>query len=1295
MSSSPTRAEQAQRWYLNDRPIDSVDSDRLGSVSVANTIVKAIESLDPPCMIGLLGGFGSGKSSVTRLASSIVDSSRFDPVTVSADKHSGSERARNLVHAVASKLVSSSRIKRADVDEILRPLRQATQRAVPDPSDTAWARMRSGRYSMKKWFKSMLPPFLIAAVLAVFGVLATGIVAQFGFGAAGLVVVGWPVSQLFSDWAAAVRGLNTAATHTDQMPRAEAADEIEEVFGNLVELHKKKKKGRRLVIFVDDIDRLSKDDLLDALRSLRSLQSVPRGSEPMFVISCDEAILHSAVKGSLLHPATASDEGVSADAISTLDANREPVPDQGGADGVRAARHDDFESGHDHPALAFVDKLLTVRVHMPPTMGGDMRRFAERVIDSEHPLRKELGDETLVRIVRILIHNAVTEPRSVIRLLNRFVAAYLLAQERERDASVAPGNATDHVDVLAQLCVLLDEYPRFHEEIASNPVLLHASHKVALRNATLQESDQDALRISTEFNDDSPFEFGRQSLRRYLSGTANRVVLPIDIGPLVYFTDTPGGRMLGAQLRSEITSGVESGDHFDLAGILDRVPADKIVDAAGEIEQQLHDASPVDASTLITAVAPNLSRLEDSAETVADACADLLDRAPEVSIPAPLLTEIISHTVVARDAMLCDRLVRPDGDTDDTNSRMVHAAEYLAGHPRIRRLVVPAIIEWVEGLPSEGSWGLAQTWLGVGEALDRDDYESLRGLIANSLIHSVRSEAGFSSDDADRLVRLAETCIKGKASASPRPATLVDEGPNTRSAFVRLWDITAPKGIAGHARISSEAAVDADIDPAVRQLAIRQTAAWVATWDDTDWGTETNETPDAIVANLATAAEDPRTLPAIAAALPDLAVGLGPTAAPLLSQATETAIELTDADRSTADSVASAILKAVAVTVGTEHEGEFDQYAIRLFDAIDSDNDPSHPAVQLAIRLIAEATRTEPGKTILGRQVRQWSNSLRGGGSQDNRARLDALRRAFETDPAIVSQHAQAQTILDHTTQQLDGGDLSPERFQTLTGFPWPDEQVEPALSVIDRHWDSLPEGADIEALEIVPRAGDEFGKLQAFHNRIAKIVLADPHGAVARIGAGETERMNLRTRALVFGSAVGNHDAVTSEWAKQSVDAAAEVIVDIAANADAVTRLLRALPDERAGGAAVLGLMVSTADVPEAAVKAVSAFWTQADMSQAAQAAVEALADTGPQASSALRVIISARENNADVDTGQLQERADSLLPEATTELAALFGRSLNGIRQRSDLKTTLNGLREDDSTAAIAGAFDAGRSA
>ena len=91
-----------------------------------------------------------------------------------------------------------------------------------------------------------------------------------------------------------------------------------------------------------------------------------------------------------------------------------------------------------------------------------------------------------------------------------------------------------------------------------------------------------------------------------------------------------------------ISGKVQSGDHEDLAQVLNRVSEDQISAAAEEIEQKLHDASPVDASTYITAisaVAPNLRHLKDSATIVGDACADLLDQSRDEGIPAPVVTE--------------------------------------------------------------------------------------------------------------------------------------------------------------------------------------------------------------------------------------------------------------------------------------------------------------------------------------------------------------------------------------------------------------------------------------------------------------------------------------------------------------------------------------------------------------------------------------------------------------------------------------------------------------------------------
>ena len=292
-----------------------------------------------------------------------------------------------------------------------------------------------------------------------------------------------------------------------------------------------------------------------------------------------------------------------------------------------------------------------------------------------------------------------------------------------------------------------------------------------------------------------------------------------------------------------------------------------------------------------------------------------------------------------------------------------------------------------------------------------------------------------------------------------------------------------------------------------------------------------------------------------------------------------------------------------------------------------------------------------------------------------------------------MRQHAQAQTLLDQTSQYINGGDRSPERLRTLTCVPWPDEQVEPALSVIDQHWETLSEDDRQAAMRIVPRASDEFGLLQQFHNRIANAVNDNPSGAVGRIAADEASRMDSAARALVFGSAVGKHTAVTSTWATLDTDSVAKVIVDNAQDADAVTGLLEALTvDRHAAAAATLHLMASTADMPETAVQAVSIYCTQDDLSQAAQTAIQTLTGISPQTSGALRVIIAAREKRAEVDTDRIQERAEALLSDATPEIARLLGRSLNGIRQGSGLKDTLASLRRDANTRSIAGAFDAG---
>ena len=1295
MSPRKRRIEDKQDWFLSDRPIDSAEEDRLGSVSVARVLANAIESAKPPCMIGLLGGFGCGKSSTGRLTSSMLDDSRFDTVTVSADKHSGSARARNLVHAVAGELQDLPKIDPDEVTETLRPLRQATQVAAPDPTDTPWTRLLSGRYSLKKWLKAMLPGLVVVAALAVLALLTDGPLRDGIAAVASLTVLGWFVALPVSGRTNRTRGMNASAIVTDQMPRAEAADEIEAVFGQLVDLHKEKRNGRRLVILVDDIDRLSNDDLLDALRSLRSLQSVPRGAEPIFVISCDEAILRSAVKDSNGRPATPS--------TKSPPNSDDPAKASQGANALLPNNHRKRGSEHDHPALAFVDKLLTVRVQMPPAMGGDMRRFALRAVGDDHPLRTELGSDT-DRILSILIHDGVNEPRSAIRLINRFMAAYLLAEERESAEDIALGDITHHLGLLAQLCVLLDEYPQLYAEIADNSVLLSAAHKVVLRNPVFAASERDALVSSAHFNGNEPFSFAQPSLRRYLSGSAKRVgQLPNDIGPLIHFTATPGGRILGARLRSAIISGVESGDHEDLAKVLGKVPEDQIGAAAGEIGQLLHDASPVDANTYVSAIAPNLHLFEYSAGDVADACANLLDQAPDESIAAHVLTEIISHTGTERHQLLCQRLTRHDNSIESTNSRFVHTTNYLASNPQIKSLVESSISQWVTGLPSEGSWDLAQSWLGPAEALNPEQLPTLRHQIVTALVKSIRSEDRFSSEDANRLIVLAESTIEGKSSAAPNAEDLANDGPNTKATFVRLWDITSFDGDVECAFLAASTAADPKVDTEVRKLAIRQTVAWVEEWKDAEWETDEEaqerEVSDAVIDYLVDTLSESTLLAQVADVLPSLAVELGAKADDLMSKVTDIALELADQDPAAA-SAARALITSVEEAVGTEHEGEFDSHAERLFEVIDSDSDPADPTVQLALLLIPAAVQTEAGQAILGPLVEQWSNGLVRHVPTGHRTRIEGLRVISNSRPTIIEEYSNPQAIRGQLNQLANDQSYPQDRLRCLAQFPWPDSQIVSVLTILDRHWQNLPEDTLVDALELVIKASDEFELLSRFHDRICLAVQDEPSGVVSKIAADELRRMDTSTKAGVYESAVGRHDAVTSQWTTLDAETASQVVYECSDDIDALGRLLEALTGEHKATVAAesLAQMATSEEIDEEAVQLVASHCDNNGLAHAAQIALNALAEPSrpsQERASALFVIIAARKVDANVETGVLQERAEALLPEATVEIAGLLGQSLAGTRPRRGLQDALKQLREDDGTKGIAGAFDSGRKA
>ena len=1157
-----------------------------------------------------------------------------------------------------------------------------------DPTDTPWQRIMSGRYSKKQLAMSSLPFAVVAVGLAVIAFLAEGWVDEVLQAGSGLSVFLWLLLLLLGGLNGPAPALGVPAKVTDHTPRAEAADEIEEVFGHLIGHHRKKRK-RRLVVIIDDIDRLSTDDLLDALRVLRSLQSVPRGQEPIFVISCNESILAAAVGSAASAPASLPSATVPGSADTQQSSSRQAFEERDG--------HAD---NHDNPAVAFIDKLLTVRVRMPPTIRGDMRRFAQDRIPEEHPLRSE-DYINLEDLLPVLIHDAVEDPRAVVRLLNGFVGAYLLGRSRENADTIFRGDITHHPDVLAQLCVLVDEFPVFHAEVVADPVLLVAARKVALHQKGLSPSEAAALDASRWFeHDDGEFVCINAELRRYLSSTARRVDYPSDISTLVYMTATPEGRALGQQMHSELRSGVTSGDHELLADVLARIPSDKIAAAGQEIAFTLREASPADMSTYLAAVAPLLHVFEDAtAQELADSCVDLLDRTPDASVPAPCLTEIIEHAAVEHGEALCNRLLAHGEDSEDTNDRRAHAARCLSGNPGIRRHVEGALIAWLSSLPGEGSWDLGREWLDIAESLDPHDYTELRRTAVAAMLKCVRSEDGFTEEDSDRLVALAAVTAEGHAEIAPASGALISDGPNTRAMLTRVWDIVGHQGDAADSEFAAKTAADTNIVLAARRVAVGLVAEWTPVWESgeiqdlqSDDSDDVYEVRGPIVVSLCDAASNIEMLSTVADGLSKIVQHLvgDDTASVLLDGVVEAA--MTHHTQGHTEEVRRALYKVIKAS-GCDRE-LLNDTALSLLAPIDSQRDPADPGVALAITLVPTVADTIDGPEVLSSIAATWRDQLLRIDWHDGRA----ITEGFKALPGGLSEilDENAETLLNQLRAFIENRHEPANRLRTVVSFPWPAMLLPEAAGVIDTHWDDVSEDTQAQAFEFLGRTELD-GDVQArFHDRLLTSVETDPFTSFSSIAVDDIHRMNPRQRSALYIAAVGKHAAVTRSWIAADELEAARTIAGFTRDAEATGRLFDSLPLERqiALSRVCLTEIATTPDVPDEVVSETASYAGPQDLEVAVQAALSELGGDAPILESALRVLQAAKRRGAEVETRKVTAAAVVHLPEANTSAGNLFGLLIDvrtlGRRLQGALREMDQG---SDQARATAEAFRAAR--
>jgi KAP family P-loop domain len=596
---------------IPDQAIESAEDDALDYMAFVRQLALLVASVDTPVNIALFGPWGSGKSTVGNLLRGDIERNaraegvRMPFVRYDAWRFAGLSLQRSFISEAAEQLG----VRR---ERYHRRLYQ----------DRRTGGFRPGALVRSLPAALVTFTFVLGAIIA----LATGLAAL------AAVVAGkdvgeelkrqaptlLPVAGLISVFAAIARPFLDAAGTQMSEGAPVAAEQFRVTFERLIadglkrarqlqrELwhlrltlgpvrHRAHKRRDRVVFFIDELDRCAPEDVVEALRALKTFLEV---ENCVFLVAADRDVLESAL-----------------DRLPQTTPLNEEAPY--------------FSS-----AASFLDKVFQYQIPLPPLRGGRrLRTFAgELVREPKKGLWRQIqavnNGLLLDQIVYTLIPSHVRSPRRAKVLLNKFAANARIAEAHQI-------LWMERAEEIAKLTVLQTEFPAVAADLRREPrlpgLLLRPPRNPSPLLALLLErhevgtsEDGDAIgsgAMSTSYllaggGRRSMVRAQRGELRRYLELTAT---VP-DARRDLLFLET-GGRRMGladAQLMDEVETNAPNAPD-KVAASVQKLESESQRRLVAEVLLDMSEtAVGREKRNVVTALLTTVSCMTDEATQVAD-----------------------------------------------------------------------------------------------------------------------------------------------------------------------------------------------------------------------------------------------------------------------------------------------------------------------------------------------------------------------------------------------------------------------------------------------------------------------------------------------------------------------------------------------------------------------------------------------------------------------------------------------------------------------------------------------------
>ncbi|MCK9712309.1 KAP family NTPase [Pseudomonas syringae pv. syringae] len=526
-----------------DRQIDSDDKDAFGHRHLAQALRSLVESdhHKPPFSIGLLGGWGTGKSSIKELYTRNLEidalvapgkpprKDRFKSITFNAWRFGGKDQdiKRALLRHVFLELGGDEQELH---DRLFKNITQVEHQ---------WKGWRD--YSAQLWRSWAMPlPAFIGAILLLFGLISLGLwllpwadrAAQSVFVLAISGAYSYLLKNLKPSKVESYRSITKVS-----LPSA-SAEQYEAMLLEQLDVFKQKTEGilcrpnpcERLVIFVDDLDRLSSEEMVLGLDAVRAFMEIPFDKLPdglglVFVISCDEAKVADALargRGNPEHPGSV---------VTQMDARR------------------------------YLDRIFQFRLDIPPPPRGDMRLFALKHLAAFEDIAADLKARgtTPEEIIDRMIHVKVVDPRNALQIVNAFAQSWWLAKRREHEGVTGsrPGGlhenaVTGHPISLGALSAARVSFPDFYGDLQDDPQLLGRLTALLVNEGSLMDQpvEAHALLLKRYVNHDKDSDITTvkeacRDLRQFLASLVG-IRWPDSLQSILLLSEDPISRKFGA-----------------------------------------------------------------------------------------------------------------------------------------------------------------------------------------------------------------------------------------------------------------------------------------------------------------------------------------------------------------------------------------------------------------------------------------------------------------------------------------------------------------------------------------------------------------------------------------------------------------------------------------------------------------------------------------------------------------------------------------------------------------------------